>query len=68
VAQDARGFELARVWARAPDGRARERQPFALGPVPFGRVSLLADDEHGRARKLELAIDTPRPPPVAIEL
>lgn len=69
VALDQRGFELARVWARAPRMQgATDDELVKLGPLPFGRIQLLAELEHGRSRVLELTLDSALPAEVVIDL
>lgn len=69
VAHDERGFELARVWARAVRAPgATDDERVKLGPLPFGRIRLFAELEHGRSRALELAVDSALPAEVVIDL
>lgn len=67
VAKDARGFELARSFARALTMRARPIR-VTLGPFPLGRIQVIVSDTHGRSKTLDLEITSPRPPAAAVDL
>ncbi len=67
--EDARGFELARAWARELDSPATGgREAVAVGPLPFGRFTLRAEDPQGRSKSVEVLIDASRAPAFELDL
>jgi hypothetical protein len=64
VVRDARGFELARAFANA----SSSADPVVVGPLPFGRFTLRAEDGAERTSEREVVIQSAESYEVAIEL
>ncbi len=58
VVRDARGFMVARAFARASAPDAAKGAIGVVGPLPFGRFTLHAADGDGHAAELEIVVES----------